>query len=151
MKRLGLAAVACLVTSPTWASQLHVTPQQLCSVSDTVLVAYVTDIETRWSDAQSEGGIERVAFLSIQDTVKGGLDTDEVILPGGQIGDVRQWVEDVPNLLVNAQYLLFIDPVNGQQRIVGGDQGAVRILPQPSPRGQTLEAALASVEVCRAD
>lgn len=151
MKRLGLAAVACLVTTPTWASQLRVTPQQLCSISDSVVVAYVTDTETRWSVAQSKGGIERVAFLSIQDTVKGSLDTDEVVLPGGQIGDVRQWVEDVPNLLVNAQYLLFINHVDGQQRIVGGDQGAVRILPQPSSRGQTLDSALASVEVCRAD
>ena len=149
--RLGLIGGLALWAGPALASQMNVTPAQLCSVSDAVVVAYVTDIETRWSADQPDGGIERVAFLSIQDTVTGAIDDDQVVLPGGAIGDISQWVEDVPKLMVNAQYLLFTAETNGQHRIVGGNQGAVRILPQTSGRGTTLDRALAAVEVCRVD
>ena len=59
--------------------------------------------------------------------------------------------EDVPQLLVNARYLLFLNlSMDGSTQVIGGDQGAVRITKEGAREGESLEKAKASVEVCRA-
>lgn len=132
------------------ASQMQVSRSQLCTVSSAVIVATVLDQETRWSDHR-EGGIERQAFLEVSQVVSGSIDAKaEVILPGGTIDSQRQWVEDVPNLLVNGTYLLFLDQIHGSWQIVGGEQGAVRLQTGRQHVGETVPEALSSVEVCHA-
>ncbi|NCG19165.1 MAG: hypothetical protein GWP91_09145 [Rhodobacterales bacterium] len=132
------------------ASQMQVSRSQLCTVSSAVVVARVIDQETRWTD-HADGGIERLVFLDVSNVVAGALgDKAQVVLPGGTLGAQRHWVEDVPNLLVNGTYLLFLDQVDGLWQIVGGDQGAVRLQTDRQRMGETATEALGSVEVCHA-
>ena len=131
------------------AAQLRVTRTELCTVSSTVAVVDVVDVETRWT-AAADGGIERVAFVDVAHVVKGAPSKSlEVTMRGGVIDGVRHWVEDEPTLLVNGRYLLFLDEVDGDTRVIGGDQGWIRILPTTNSRGESLQDALRSVEVCR--
>jgi hypothetical protein len=134
------------------AMQMKLSRTDLCALSHRVVVGEVTDIETRWTEGV-EGGIERVVRVAVSDAVKGG-DTAAVdlLLPGGQIGEVGHWVEDVPQLMVNGQYLLFLAPglTDARLQVIGGEFGAVRITPQGARVGETLGRALKTVEVCRA-
>ena len=116
-------------------------------MSEHVLLAEVTDIETRWTD---EGTIGRWAHLAVVDRVKGThADGVDVWLPGGTMGDLSLRVEDVPDLMANARYLLFLGTgPSGRLEVLGGDQGHIRIL-KGGVRSETRADALASVEVCR--
>ena len=145
-----LGVVAAL---PAHALQLQMTRPELCGLSAHVVVGEVTDVETRWTE---DGSIERTAHLAVGETVRGPATADlDLHLPGGTIGDTTVRVEDVPNLVANAQYLLFLAPdEQGRLVVIGGDQGVVRITGPRSRTsgsfgGETLERALASVEVCR--
>ena len=131
------------------ALQMKLTRTELCSVADTVAVVDIVDLETRWAAADN-GGIERIAFADVTHAVRGTDNSVQITLPGGTIGEVRHWVEDVPSLLVGGTYLLFLQRGDdGALHVVGGDQGAVRIQSQPGFRGEALGDALKSVEVCR--
>ena len=81
------------------ALQMKLTRTELCSVADTVAVVDIVDLETRWAAADN-GGIERIAFADVTHAVRGTDNSVQITLPGGTIGEVRHWVEDVPSLLV---------------------------------------------------
>jgi hypothetical protein len=145
----ALCFALCLASGAAWAAQVKVSRPQLCEVSDLVVLAEVTSGETRWATGTA-GAIERVRWLHVHDLVRGSAgDTIEVILPGGTIGGTGQWVEDVPELLGNTTYLLFLDVVGTSLQVIGGDQGAVRVARRPGERGEPIADVLASVEVCR--
>jgi hypothetical protein len=128
---------------------MDVTRAELCGVSDLVVLAEVTSGETRWASGPA-GAIERVRWLHVHDLVRGDAgDTIEVILPGGRIGGTGHWVEDVPELLGNTTYLLFLEATANGYEVVGGEGGATRIARRPGERGEPIADALASVEVCR--
>ena len=150
MRRLlffALVSIGVSVPLGATALQQQVTRAELCALSEHVLLVEVTDVETRWT---SEATIGRWAHLAILDRVKGTqADGIDVWLPGGTMGHLTQQVEDVPNLMVNGQYLLFLGPGgSGQLEVLGGAQGHIRIL-QNGRNAETREEALASVEVCR--
>jgi len=144
-----LCVALCLASGAAWAAQHQVSRAELCEVSDLVVVAEVTSGETRWATGAA-GAIERVRWLHVHDLVRGAAgETVEVLLPGGTIGATGQWVEDVPELLGNTTYLLFLDAVGASFQVIGGDQGAIRVARRPGERGEPLADVLASVEVCR--
>ena len=142
----ALVLVALAVTAvPAWAAQIEMTRPELCKYSQRVVIAEVTDIETRWT---AEGKIERLIHLAVSETLVGPASDDvEVLLPGGKIGDLEYSVEHSPHLLQDARYLLFVSHYND---VVGGEQGAIRVTPAGAVRGETVQDARASVEVCRA-
>ena len=152
MNRLATITLALCLSIPAGAlaMQMEKTRPELCSVSHHVVVGEVTDLETRWTD-QEGGGIERVVHISVSDSIRGGaVDSLEVVLPGGEIDGLGHWVEDVPKLMVNGRYLLFLaTAMDGKLQVVGGEAGAVRITKDGARVGETLEAATSSVEVCR--
>ena len=143
-----------LLAAPAWALQLEMTRPELCQLSSHVVVAEVTDIETRWTSDDS-GSIERTAHIAVTVGVKGAGDSLDLHLPGGVIDETRVAVEDVPDLIENATYLLFLAPDElGRLTVIGGEQGYIRINGSASKnsgsfRGETLEQALKTVEVCR--
>jgi len=140
-----LYLIALATTGGADAAQLALTRQELCEHSDRVVIAEVTDIETRWA---SRGRIEHLVHLSVEKTLAGSPHDDlELLLPGGTIGDLQYVVEHAPKLLVDARYLLF---VSDRGDVVGGEQGAIRITPAGAHVGESLETALQSVEACRA-
>ncbi len=127
------------------AAQIEMTRPELCNHSYQVVIAEVTDIETRWAP---NGKIERLVHLAVSETLKGPASNDvEVVLPGGKIDDLEYSVEHSPRLLEDARYLLF---VSDRGDVVGGEQGAIRVTPRGAHVGETVEQARASVEVCRA-
>jgi len=131
------------------ALQVELDRPQLCGISTYVVVAEPTDIETRWA---ADGSIERLVHLAVARTVKGPATDDlEMVLPGGRIGDLTYGVEDVPKLLANARYLLFLGPdLDGRLIVFGGDRGAVRLRGPGERRGELDAVALDSVKGCRA-
>ncbi len=148
----GVFALFLLLPAGALAMQLQLTRPELCQLSHHVVVAEVTDISTQWT-ADEGGGIERIAHVAVSDVVRGEQTKQlELVLPGGRMGELAQVVEDVPNLVTNGNYLLFVAPnMAGQLNVIGGDDGAVRITPTGAKVGETLKDALASVEVCRAN
>ena len=151
MNRLALFLFAVLLSFPAFALQMEKTRPELCSVAHHVVIGEVTDLETRWT-SEPGGGIERVVHVSVSDSILGEpADSLEITLPGGEIDGLGHWVEDVPKLMVNGRYLLFLaTAMDGSLQVIGGDAGAVRITPEGAKIGETLEQARASVEVCRA-
>ncbi len=137
------------LATPAWALQLEMSRPELCQLSSHVVLAEVTGVETRWTPS---GSIEREAHVAVIHSVVGdGGDDLDLHLPGGTIGEMTVRVEDVPPLLENARYLLFVAPdLEGRLVVIGGDQGAIRITPEGARKGETEAKALASVEVCRA-
>lgn len=133
------------------ALQIEMSRAELCQVSDLVVVGEVTSGETQWASNAPEGAIERLRWVRVTDAVRGAASgTLEVVLPGGTIGDLTHWVEDVPELMSNARYLLFLHEVDGGLQIIGGEQGAVRIARSATEQGERIEALLEELEVCRA-
>jgi hypothetical protein len=130
---------------------MELTRPELCSVSHKVVIGEVVNLHTQFTGSDNRS-IERIVQVVVEDAVMGPIGKRvEVVLPGGMIGDQGHWVEDVPKLMVNGRYLLFIaTAMDGKDKIVGGDQGAVRITAEGSRVGETLAEATASVEVCRA-
>ena len=133
-----------LLSDGALAAQVHMTRAELCEVADRVVIGEVTDIETRPS---ADDSIERMVHLSIRQTVKGDASDDLVVtVPGGTLGEVSLWVEHSPVFLSDATYMLFIAPDGS---VVAGEQGTVRITGPNALKGESLEQALESVEVCR--
>lgn len=119
--------VAVGLGSPALAMQEALTPMRRCALSDMVVAAEVTDIETLWAPG-ADGGLERHAHLNISTVFRGaGKAGTTVVLPGGQQGEFRHWVEDVPELEVDASYLLFLGHHDGRLVVIGGEAGAVRL------------------------
>jgi len=141
----ALSMIALAATGQAEAAQIALTRQELCAHSERVVIAEVTDIETRWA---SRGRIERRVHLAVERTIAGpSRDDVDLVLPGGTIGDLQFIVEHSPTLLVDATYLLF---VSERGDVVGGEQGAIRITPPGAHVGESLETALESLEDCRA-
>lgn len=136
---------------PAHALQIEMSRAELCQVADLVVVGEVTSGGTQWASHAPEGAIERIRWVRVTDVVRGvAQGTLEVVLPGGTIGDLTHWVEDVPELMINARYLLFLHEVDGGLQIIGGEQGAVRVARRATEQGERLEALLEELEVCRA-
>jgi len=142
-----LTALALLVASPAAALQLQLSRPALCSIADRVLIGEVTSDEVHWTE---EGGIARRAWIAVERDLRGhGEDTAELMLPGGVIGDIEHWVEDVPNLRMDGRYMLFLrDNPDGSYSVLGGDQGAVLVAPPAGGEGEAFIEALASVGRC---
>jgi hypothetical protein len=149
--RLFITALLGLLAVPAGlAMQQQVDRPTLCSLAKLVVVAEPTTIETQWATGD-RGGIERRAWLSVHQTVRGKApDTIEIILPGGTMGEISQWVEDVPKLELDRPYLLFLGTHNERLLPIGGEQGAIPLAIAPNKRGEDLANALKSLGDCRA-
>lgn len=148
------SGVAALTLHPTaHALQMKLTRSDLCKVSDLVVVGTVAHQDTAWA-ATPEGGLERRTLVSASHTLRGAkVSQAEVLLPGGELNGFRHWVEDVPDLEIGATYLLFLGRTAEGWNVLGGDQGAVRVVTPGTVGfgdGEPLSAVLASVEGCHA-
>jgi hypothetical protein len=137
-----------MLSSQALALQQQVTREALCGVSSVVLVAEVTSIETRWSEGET-GGIERVAWLAPVQNAVGELSPQKpVLLPGGELNGLTYWVEDVPKLETDQQYLLFLKDRGGFYEAIGGDAAPIPIQSTPGTRGQPITQALNELGGC---
>ncbi len=136
------------LSSQALALQQEVTREALCSISSVVLVAEITSIETRWSEGES-GGIERVAWLAPIQASLGELSPNKpVVLPGGELNGLTYWVEDVPKLEADQQYLLFLKDRGGFYEAIGGENAPIPVRSTQGTRGQPIEQALSELAGC---
>lgn len=144
-------ALSALLASPAHALQPEMTLGEVCEISDYVILGEVTSGETRWASHAPDGAIERIRWVRPIDVLRGRIQgTVEVVLPGGTMGELTHWVEDVPELLTNTQYVLFLYETDNGLQIIGGEQGAQRVARSATEKGMTLEAIRKELEVCRA-
>lgn len=146
----ALMALATLGWTPrAEALQMELTRSQLCGISDAVVIGHVADMETMWA-GDERGGLERRAAVSVERTLHGkaplGLD---LVLPGGELGEYRHWVEDVPHLKVGTRYMLFVEQTDTGWQVLGGESGAVPVL-DTSTKGEPVEALAKSLGSCHA-
>lgn len=144
------------LAAPASALQMAVTRPQLCAVADAVVLGRVIDMETLWA-ATAEGGVERHAFVETFQVARGApAATYEVVLPGGTIGKLRHWVEDVPKLEIDSAYMLFLARTPEGWQVIGGEAGAVPLFaPRPGDdglfgKGEIPQDAIASLGACNA-
>jgi hypothetical protein len=140
---------ASLLSTHALALQQQVTREALCEVSTVVLVAEITSIETRWAEGET-GGIERVAWLAPIHVHRGALSPNSpVILPGGEINGLTYWVEDVPQLEADQQYLLFLEDHGSSYAAIGGENAPIPVRSTPGTRGASIAQALAELGRCQ--
>lgn len=140
--------LALLPATRSEAMQMEVTPSQLCGISDAVVIGDVVDIETAWA-AGGSGGVERHVQIAVTDVARGSQQRSvSVLLPGGTIGQLHHFVEDVPELKFGQRYMLFLDQTEAGWQIIGGDAGAVPITTPQSWVGVSRETALSSLGGC---
>jgi hypothetical protein len=150
-KRSGalLIAACALSGSRGEAMQMDLSRAELCQVADAVVLGRVSDIDTVWAATQ-EGGLERRAFVDVAQTVRGASARSvEVVLPGGTMGEFRHWVEDVPELAIDAHYLLLLAKTPRGWEVIGGETGALRVAVNGF-QGVPVHEAFASLGGCNA-
>ncbi len=155
MNRSALFALlaAALAATPALALQQELSRAELCSIADVVVIAEATSYEVVWDDGD-DGAILTRVWLAPLKTVRGEEpETIELILPGGEIGDVRFTVEDTPERpTLDKRYLLFLrSGPDGAAKVLGGEAGAVRIADPGEDEGERYIEALASVGGCHAE
>lgn len=144
-----IAAFGLLALSiPASAGQVAVPRDALCGIADTVALVSITHVETRWAAGD---GIERIARATVERVLRGDKRASfDVTLPGGTLGELTHWVEDVPKLAAGVRYVLFLDPAEKGWTVVGGEAGAVRIASERSWRGEPIAPVLAELGGCLA-
>ncbi|MBW1878576.1 MAG: hypothetical protein JRJ84_09470 [Deltaproteobacteria bacterium] len=145
-----LALMAALLSLPirALAAEMAVSPEQMCLHADLVVIAEGTSSETLWTEGP-RGGIETRVWLAVHEAVRGTAPPAvEVVLPGGERGGVRHWVEDVPVLGLDRTYLLFLSRDGEAWRTVAGQQAAILVQRHPKEPWPSVEEALGSLGAC---
>jgi hypothetical protein len=87
-----------------------------------VAIGEVTGLETSWKEDQ----LVTLADFSVQRLLKGPAgDSLSILLPGGQLGELRQSISEAPRLEVDHRYLLLLQPGEGGYTVVGGPDGVL--------------------------
>jgi hypothetical protein len=84
-------------------------PQELFASSDTVIVGKVLGIKSQLGTGEGPS-IFTVVTVQVDEYQKGGTNAKEidVIIPGGKVGDVGMWVEDLPSFRIGENVHLYL-------------------------------------------
>jgi hypothetical protein len=121
----------CLCT-PAFALMVDLSTEKLTRDSELIVTGYVEDIASQWTPDNKS--ITTTAVISVQKIIKGlpARKKIQVILLGGQVGDIVMRVSDEAPLHKGERVLLFLSPEKqfsggGACRIVGRAQGKYTI------------------------
>jgi len=93
--------------APAGALVIPLTVEELTAEADRVAVARVVALASRLSPAGTS--IETDVTIAVESTLKGSTSQQLVVtVPGGQVGELRQWEGGVPNFLAGERVLLFL-------------------------------------------
>lgn len=110
--------------------------EDLTGNADLVIRAEVENIRCAWNENQTE--VISYATLSVKELIKGLTKQKEITVkyPGGRIGDIVTWAEDVPTLQSGEDVIVFLDKEieQGIRRVFGNFQGKYTVL-----KGMVLE------------
>ena len=115
-------APATIVRSVEFAEQ--------CAGADAIFVGTVRNVESRQSAAR--GYFETLVTLAVEDVVAGTAAAELTLrLAGGQVGNLKQSVDGMPEFVVGERYVVFMEPAQEPplvSPIVGFNQGLYRVV-----------------------
>ena len=98
-------------SSGAQALMLKLSLSDLTEGADAIVLGTVVSTESYWNDDQTNIFTEVV--FSVDENIKGSFDDDllTVIVPGGTVGDISQWVSDTPQFEKNKKSALFLEEI----------------------------------------
>jgi hypothetical protein len=150
---LVLAAVGWSGPRPSDATViLGVSFEAQSASADRIFVGEVQAVESRPAPSAPRY-FETLVTFRVDQPVAGGLPATLVLrFSGGQIGDLKQWIDGMPEFAVGERYVVFLEPDQTPRLvspIVGFNQGLYRVVDAAGEavvrdaRGQRLEANVA--------
>jgi hypothetical protein len=126
------------------AMRIDVAPAEVCRMSSLAVVGEVTTRTTVWTQ---DGSLETVVDVAVSAVLKGAPRSDLVVVtPGGELGELRQIVEESARLTLDTRYLLLLhEQPDGRFVVTGGEGGAFAM-----PAGSTEAWARSLVGSCLA-
>jgi len=126
---IALAAMVSLTAGVTSsrAQQMRTSLEDLASISEAVVVAKTVKTESFWNDEHT--AILTRVTLQVSEYLSGqsARETD-VIIPGGQVGNIIQEVSDMPFFLPDEEAIVFVEKhSSGIHVIAGGILGKLPI------------------------
>lgn len=112
---------------PAQAQVARMTLDEITDVATTVVHGSAAETRAVWS--QDGQRIYTEITLRVEDTLKGqGVQTTVITIPGGQIGNVRYEVSDMPEIVEGEEVLAFLwRHPSGRLLVAGGSQGALQV------------------------
>jgi hypothetical protein len=97
------------------ALMLEMSPEELSSGADAIVIGKVVDRKIRWNKDKSH--IFTHVIISKEDRIKGNILSDNlvIVVPGGKIGDITEEVTDMPDFSLGEKVVIFIRPMTDQQ------------------------------------
>ena len=130
------------------AALIYQTYEELCEQSSAVVVAEVTSIETR---PGLRHDVETEVWFSVHEAVRGEMTDFSLVIAGGDLGEVKLWVEDTPKFSEDHTYLILLSRDEEGALQVQGKEGGVIELRTTGQRGGIPKAhALKKLGRCRA-
>ncbi len=128
MRRLLLVALCLLAPATLRATVLiPIEFRELVSIASVIVHGRVLGVQSQWTDGRRS--VETIVTVDASEYLKGNLGGTIVIrVPGGQIGRYRTVFVGAPEFRTNDEVVLFL----ANNRIVGLNQGAFRIIPDPA-------------------
>ena len=129
---LRLARVACLAAAtlvgaaPAFGLMLEKSVDELSTEADTIVVGSVARQTSAWSEGGGE--IHTDVTLLVERVVAGAADRELTFrITGGQVGDLQMHTSDDPTFSLGDRVVVFLDSSQKPARLVGLEQGAVRV------------------------
>jgi hypothetical protein len=116
---IALTLVVCIamigVAEKASALMLEMSPEELTSGADAIVIGQVVDRNIRWNLDKSH--IFTLVVISTEERLKGSIRSNNLIIAvqGGKIGDTTEEVTDVPNFSVGEKVVIFIRPITDKQ------------------------------------
>lgn len=143
--RLCLIVIAALTVtllslplSAAHAIMTKATMPQLTAGATAIARGHVVDVVSQWNDDRTT--IYTYTSIVVSDWLKGtGPKAITIRTPGGEVGDIGLWVEDVPVFFKGQEVLTFVKPVEEQpfMQVHGLYQGKFTV-----ENGKVVEAGL---------
>jgi len=142
---IGLALLL-LCSGTAQALTIKLSLSEMTGLADTVVTGTVVSTGSNWNAERNN--IYTEVVIAVSDNLKGdaGRKAVTVILPGGKVGEMTQWVEDTPTFTVGESVGLFLDNLddtavsqmglsltsqaaegNIVAGVIGGDQGKINL------------------------
>jgi hypothetical protein len=129
---LGVTGSCSLTTRPADATTVaSMTTAAQATAADRIFVGTVTAVTTR-ANAKRPQYFETVVRFHVDESVAGAAGAEvEIVLSGGEMGGIRQRVDDMPELAVGERYVVLLAADQSPRLtspFVGFNQGLYRVV-----------------------
>ena len=119
LRSASVALALMLFVGQSFGQELRTSLETLTSTSEAVVVAQTVETESFWNDDRT--AILTRVILRVEDQLMGqAAGMTEIIIPGGQVGDVIHEVSDMPHFEVDEQAVVFVERHRSGVYIVSG-------------------------------